>query len=379
MITDTFTLYKKVALLFFITFLFNHTSYAQACTNPNPTGNAVQDFCVANNPDVANLSASGGTVAWFDVLTGGSQLNSSAPLIDGDMYYADIIDGGGCSPTRLAVTVNLYGDYPSDMDVFVGKCASTSPTIGDLKATGTNIKWFDAEINGTELSLLDDLVDGSIYWAQQTENSCTSLRFPTVVTIVDPPAPTVEPIHSFCSSTPLTVADLEAVENNVIWYSDDTSSTPLDPTTPLIHNKDYFGAQSASGFPCESTDRTKTTVKIDQTPIAGTNGTYNPCEIDAVTTNLFDLLTDGPETTGTWTGPSTLTGGHLGTYDPDVNTIGNYTYTVNSALGLCPSASATVSVAIIIIPPPTTTEENQTFCDTELKSSVVASSVSQKV
>ena len=38
------------------------------------------------------------------------------------IYYTDIIDGGNCSPNRLEVTIAIYGDTPTNVDVFVGKC-----------------------------------------------------------------------------------------------------------------------------------------------------------------------------------------------------------------------------------------------------------------
>ena len=366
MIKGKIELSKKVSLLFFITSFFIYNSSFGQCTNPDPTGSASQTFCFADDPRVSALTATGGTIVWFDAPTGGNQYTSTAPLINGAIYYADDISSGGCSPNRLAVTVTMYGDYPADMDVFVGKCASTAPTIADLSATGTNIEWYDAEIGGTQLNLTDPLTDGTVYWAQQTENGCTSLRFPTVVTIVDPSAPVVNPTQSFCSPPSVTVADLQGVGSNIIWYDTETSTTPLDPATPLIDGEDYWGAQSSSAFPCESTVRAQTTVEIDTTPIAGTDGSYTTCEIDAITTDLFSLLGGTPDTTGTWTGPSTLTGGHLGTYDPTTNTAGTYTYTVTSTNGICPSDSADVVVTITQIPPPTTSSSSQEFCEIDL-------------
>lgn len=48
------------------------------------------------------------------------------------------------------------------------------------------------------------------------------------------------------------------------------------------------------------------------------------------TMDLFTLFSANMPTGGTWTGPSALSNGALGTYDPSVNTSGTYTYTLPS-------------------------------------------------
>lgn len=371
MTKDKLTLSKKVALLFFITSFFIHNSSYSQCANPTPTGNVAQSFCVADYPTVDDLVVSPGTSVWYDAPTGGNQYIGTAPLEDGETYYADDLTsnvGGSCSVSRLAVTVTLNGFGPADF-ILVGKCQSSDPTLGDISITGTDIKWFDAIINGNELPLSTSLVDGTVYYVQQTENGCISLRDPIVVLVEDPLPPVIDTIQSFCSpATPAldpTISDLTGTGHNIIWYDSETSSTPLDPSTPLVNGEDYWGAQSSTAFPCESTVRAQTTVEIDTTPIAGTSGSYTECEIDVVTTDLFTLLIGTPDTTGTWSSPDAnpLGGGYLGTYDPAINTPGTFTYTVNSLLGVCPSASADVVVTITQIPPPTVTNTNQSYCE----------------
>ena len=353
--------FKKVALFFtLITFLAFQKTMAQ-CTNTVPTGSANQSFCKASNPIVGDLVATGVTIVWYDSPTGGTAYSNSAPLANGFTYYADNEDGGGCSPTRLAVTVSIYGYPPSNVDVFVGKCIGSNPTVADLNATGTNIEWYDAQTGGNLLPSTTPLTNSTTYWVQQTENGCTSDRLPTTVNLVNPPPPTVEPIQLFCGSSNPTVANLQAAESDVVWYDSETSTTILNPSTPLVNGSEYWGAQVS--FPCEGTQRSKVTVQIDTVPNAGTDGSLNSCEVDLTTTNLFDLLGGTPDTTGTWSGPSTLTNDHLGTFEPGVNSAGTYTYTVKSTLGICPDATATVSVIITVVPPPTTTQSTQTFCE----------------
>jgi hypothetical protein len=348
-------------LFFFIILFFSQSVYSQ-CENPAPTGNTDQTFCKTDNSTVADLIASGDTIVWFDAPTGGSQYNSSTILINNTTYYADDIKDANCSVARLAVTVTIYGDLPTNVDVFVGKCASDNPTVADLSVTGSNIEWYSEQVDGTFIALMEPLVNGQTYWAQQTENACTSDRLPTTVTIIDPPPPTVEPIQSFCSSPNPTISDLQAAGTNIIWYDSNSSDTPLDPTTSLEDGQVYWASQGS--FPCESSVRAETTVVIEPIPNAGTNGSYIECEADFITQNLFELLGGLPDTSGTWSGPSDLNGDYLGTFEPGVNIVGIYTYTVPGALDICPNSSSEVVVDIIVVPPPSTNETTQTFCGT---------------
>jgi gliding motility-associated-like protein len=79
------------------------------------------------------------------------------------------------------------------------------------------------------------------------------------------------------------------------------------------------------------------------------------------TLNLFDLLGSSQPTYGSWTGPSSLTGSHLGTYNPGLNVQGNYIYNYyyqnNSN---CPLIKDTAKVTVI--PSPTITVNQATIC-----------------
>ena len=94
---------------------------------------------------------------------------------------------------------------------------------------------------------------------------------------------------------------------------------------------------------------------------------YVRCESDMTIKNLFELFEGAINTNGVWTGPTPLSGGHLGTFDPAVNTDGIYIYTTKGIVEPFADEIATVAVTAIYTPPPTTTEDTQTFCKDDNK------------
>ncbi|MEO8147317.1 MAG: PKD domain-containing protein [Bacteroidia bacterium] len=83
----------------------------------------------------------------------------------------------------------------------------------------------------------------------------------------------------------------------------------------------------------------------------------NICQ-NVPTLDFYPLLTSAPPNSGTWAGPSVLTGGYLGTFNPSTNTSGNYVYTT-FPLGTapaCPVAKDTVTITVKPTPSLTLTE-----------------------
>jgi hypothetical protein len=93
---------------------------------------------------------------------------------------------------------------------------------------------------------------------------------------------------------------------------------------------------------------------------AGTNGNVTLCSSGSPV-NLFNSLGGSPQITGTWSGPSLLTGGNLGIFTPGLNIPGVYTYTV---LGTAPCPNATATITVTVNNPPFTgfTYPGAPFC-----------------
>lgn len=85
-------------------------------------------------------------------------------------------------------------------------------------------------------------------------------------------------------------------------------------------------------------------LNINPLPNAGIGSVISICG-SGNEINLFSFLGGSPQSGGTWTGPSTLSNGSLGTFIPGSNTSGIYTYTI-TGISPCGNASANVEVQV---------------------------------
>lgn len=116
----------------------------------------------------------------------------------------------------------------------------------------------------------------------------------------------------------------------------------FDPANALPGRYNYTLTQAG----CPSTSSI-VDVSLTGGPDPGTNGTLDICQ-NASASNLFAQLGGTPQTNGVWSGPSTLTNGNAGTYNPATAAAGVYTYVVTAAG--CPPAVSQVNVTESTIP-----------------------------
>ena len=205
---------------------------------PAPTA-APLAFCSAST--VANLTATGTNLKWYNTLTGGSVLVNTETLITGNYYVSQTINGCESTRTEVAVTMNPTAMPTAAPMVFCQQAFGLN-----LVATGTNLKWYTAATGGSLVTETTPLVNGN-YYVSQTIDGCESLRTAVLVTINITPAPTAGPL-TFCQSA--TVANLTATGTNLKWYGYQTSGPVLENTTSLTTGN-YYVSQTING--CEST------------------------------------------------------------------------------------------------------------------------------
>jgi hypothetical protein len=145
-------------------------------STPAPTGNANQTL--ASNATVAQLAATGSNIKWYNTATGGTLLNSTTPLVNGQTYFASQTINGCESVNRLAVSVNFQNVLISVTNdtvcsgTSVGLSAlstSASPQTGPVGGVyylpGGNSQTFPVDLNGWQYIVItkDASGNGKIY------------------------------------------------------------------------------------------------------------------------------------------------------------------------------------------------------------------------
>ncbi|POY40451.1 hypothetical protein C3L50_07355 [Flavobacterium alvei] len=138
-------------------------------------------------------------------------------------------------------------------------CVQQKATLNDIAVTGTNIKWYDAAVNGNLLPNSTILQTG-IYYASQTLTICESERIPVVINIQNTTAPTGISVQDFCTTQKPTIASLVVSGIIIVWYDSATNGTLVPATTALGNGVTYYASQTVNG--CESVNRLPVSVSI---------------------------------------------------------------------------------------------------------------------
>ncbi|MFM9005774.1 MAG: hypothetical protein ACKOSR_09780, partial [Flavobacteriales bacterium] len=104
-----------------------------------------------------------------------------------------------------------------------------------------------------------------------------------------------------------------------------------------------YGGYSATGGGAWGGSNVSGMLVVEVAPNAGNDGTLTACATGS-SVNLYDILGPQAAITGSWSGPSALSGDYLGTFNPAINIAGSYTYTVSG--GACPNDFSVVTVTI---------------------------------
>ncbi|MDG1730542.1 MAG: gliding motility-associated C-terminal domain-containing protein [Algibacter sp.] len=122
------------------------------------------EFCLANNPTVANLSISvrpSGALNWYEDLALTIPLLTTDALVDGEDYYATQTNSTGCEssiPVQINVTIN-DSSTPTLEDPTIEYCVNDNPTIQMLSDNiieyddnQDNLRWYDSLTGGIAFS-----------------------------------------------------------------------------------------------------------------------------------------------------------------------------------------------------------------------------------
>lgn len=297
---------------------------------PAPTGSTTQNFCAINNPVVANLTATGASIQWYTVSSGGTPLSTSAALSSGH-YYASQTVAGCQSINRLDVTVTVGNPAAPTGSATQNFCSNNSTTVGDLTATGTSVQWYSTSTGGTPLAGTDPLVSGTHYYASQTLGGCESATRLDVTAIINTaPTPAITPSTAACELSTGNVYTTASGGSSYSWTVTGGTVTAgggsSDNTVTINWGSAGTGHiiinyTDANG--CTATSATDQSITIDQAVTADADVTNlaapgaSSTQIEVCGALGTSLVANNPSIgTGTW---SQVAGSGTTTYSPSAN------------------------------------------------------------
>lgn len=233
-------------------------------------------------------------------------------------------------------------------------CQSSNPTVANLSATGTNIKWYAAATGGSPLAVTTVLSQGTYYVTQTQTNSAESNRLEVTVNINITSAPFNVPANQvFCQSA--TLGNIQTgAGSNFQWYAAQTGGVVL-PNSTAISTGTYYLSQTIGG--CESA----------RTPVSVTVNVVNAPTAQAQTFcqsgTVANLVANGSQLK--WYAAQTG-----GTQLTSTTALVTGTYYVSQTNANCESARTAVSVTVNVVNAPSA--QAQSFCQSATVANLVA-------
>lgn len=315
------------------------------------------DFCSSDTPanlfsDLNGTPDSGGSWSGPSGL-GGADLGTFDPSSNTAGSYTYTVSVSGCTDATadVDVTIETAPDAGSPGALNICATAASTDLINELGTPDGGGSWSGPSVlGGGDLGTFDPSSNSAgTYTYTVTGTNCPADMENVVVAITAAPDAGLPGTHDFCSTdgTADLFSDLNGTPDNGGTWSGPSvlgggDLGTFDPASDLPGTYTY--TVSAVGCLDATAD---IVVAIETAPDAGTAGTHDFCSTDG-TANLFADLNGTPDNGGTWSGPSGLGGGDLGTFDPASDLAGTYTYTVNGTV--CSAAMADVVVTIETAP-----------------------------
>ena len=331
-----------------------------------PTAPAIQDFC--DQATVADLSAMGNAVIWYEDATLMNPLIGTDALLDGENYFATQTDAiTNCeSNDSITVTVNIFVSPNSGVAVPLSVC--NDQTMVDLFTAldGTQDiggAWIDTDAT---MALTGNLFDATAvvagtysfeYMASATA-PCTDASTIVMVTVEAPVDAGTDAILDACTDNGTTDLFnlLGTATTGGTWTPALASvSGVFDPAIDLAATYTYTVTSSCN------TSSADVIVTITEAPDAGTDNIISTCISDG-TIDLLSQLGGTPDATGTWF-PLLDSGTNI--FDPTVDVAGTYTYTVTATSPCATDASATLDIQVDESAAPTLISATLDFCTSD--------------
>ena len=205
---------------------------------------------------------------WYASETATEALPTTTVLTNGTTYYvSSYFPQITCESDRVAVTVHLSRTAAPTAPAQQKFCMVNNPTVADLTADGTDVKWYAAPVGGTALTATTALQDNRVYYASQKLNNCESeVRTAVTVSVEDilyaPTVPVTE-VHYTYGDTATALEAILTGGDELVWFVGDSTQESLTaptPSTSTVGTTSYWVAQRIING-CES-DRAEIKVHV---------------------------------------------------------------------------------------------------------------------
>lgn len=257
-------------------------------SEPLPSGNTAQSFCLINNPKISDIQITGTSIKWYDET--GILLNQNTLLVDGTKYFATQTLNG-CESLKLPILINVNDPLPPIGDLTQDFCSAKNPTISNIIVTGQNVKWYDG--SGSLLSPTTPLVDSKTYYATQTINGCESTQnIAVTVNVTTGGIPANDYALSICNTTtsPTKTENLNTYKGNLIAnpeiyvfeFFDAINQTISDPLNVVLNlGSNTFNVKISNSLGCF--EMVQLTLTLNPKPVVNLPAMVEFCNGQSVT------------------------------------------------------------------------------------------------
>ena len=309
----------------------------------------------------AIIATGTGVITWYSadkttVLTTGASYTPTDPTTTNGTIYTYYISNtiNGCESDKVAVTLSVTSCTTLAPTAASVLTVCEGVTIPALTATGTSLKWYQADgttllSSGPSYTTTVTSVGTHTFKVSQTLNGCEGTQASASVTIESKPVVLTIANASVCEGS--TAVALTTTSTGTVTWVDKTPTTvattiSYTPTVTATGVYTYTATQKVGNC---SSDASTVTYTILAKPAAPTITNVSVCEgatpyqITASGTNITWYDSKGVLSTGATLKPTTITGASINTYS------------ATQTSGTCVSDKATGTLTVNALPAVTLT------------------------
>jgi len=279
-------------------------------------------------------------------------------VINGQTFYSQYT-----SSVTITVTSTTAAPTGTASQSF---CASSNPTVANLSATGTAIKWYSTSTGGSALASNIVLTNGAHYYASQTLNGCESAsRFDVTVTVTALPTAGLtsnDADNTFCAGTSVTFTATGGTNYNFrVGGSSVQNSTTSTYTTTALTNGQVVDVivTNASGCTATSSGISNTVTALPTAGLTSSDADNTFCVGTSVT-----FTATGGTNYNFRVGGSSVQNSTTSTYTTTALTNGQVVDVIVTNASGCTATSSGISNTVTALPIAglTSSDADNTFC-----------------